>query len=63
VKYGIGDDANLGVRFVIAALAIAGIVAAVTISNKRSVADAVQGAVAPAGTAAPTTTGTSTRVH
>jgi K(+)-stimulated pyrophosphate-energized sodium pump len=63
VKYGIGDDASLGVRFVIAALAIAGIVTAVTISNKRSVADAVQGAVSPTGTPAPTTTGTSTRVH
>jgi K(+)-stimulated pyrophosphate-energized sodium pump len=63
VKYGIGDDANLGIRFVIAALAIAGIVTAVTISNKRSVADAVQGAVSPTGTPAPTTTGTSTRVH
>jgi K(+)-stimulated pyrophosphate-energized sodium pump len=65
VKYGIGEDENLFVRFVVAALAIAGIVAAVTISNKRSVADAVQGAVAPVGpaTAAPTTTGTSTRVH
>ncbi len=42
VQYGIGDDANLGVRFVIAALAIAGIVAAVTVSNKRSVAGAVE---------------------
>ncbi|MCW2606137.1 MAG: V-type H(+)-translocating pyrophosphatase, partial [Frankiales bacterium] len=47
VQYGIGDDANKGVRFVIAALAIAGIVVAVTISNRRSVADAVQGAAAP----------------
>ncbi len=42
VQYGIGEDANLGVRFVIAALAIAGIVTAVTISNKRSVAGAVE---------------------
>jgi K(+)-stimulated pyrophosphate-energized sodium pump len=42
VQYGIGDDANLGVRFVIAALAVAGIVAAVTISNKRSVSGAVE---------------------
>ncbi|MFN2524495.1 MAG: sodium-translocating pyrophosphatase [Mycobacteriales bacterium] len=40
VKYAIGDDANLGVRFVVAALAIAGIVAAVTVSNKRGVAGA-----------------------
>jgi K(+)-stimulated pyrophosphate-energized sodium pump len=42
VQYGVGDDANLGVRFVIAALAIAGIVVAVTISNKRSVTGAVE---------------------
>jgi hypothetical protein len=42
VQYGIGDDASLLVRFVIAALAIAGIVAAVTISNKRSVSGAVE---------------------
>ncbi|TAL22185.1 MAG: sodium-translocating pyrophosphatase [Frankiales bacterium] len=42
VQYGIGEDANLGVRFVIAALAIGGIVAAVTISNRRSVAGAVE---------------------
>ncbi len=47
VQYGIGTDANLGVRAVIAVLAVAGIVTAVTISNKRSVADAVQGAAAP----------------
>jgi K(+)-stimulated pyrophosphate-energized sodium pump len=47
VQYGIGEDANLGVRFVIAALAIAGIVAAVTVSNRRSVVgtvDIVEGA-------------------
>ena len=42
VQYGIGEDANLGVRFVIAALAITGIVVAVTISNKRSVSGAVE---------------------
>jgi K(+)-stimulated pyrophosphate-energized sodium pump len=42
VQYGVGEDANLGVRFVIAALAIGGIVAAVTVSNKRSVAGAVE---------------------
>ncbi|MCU1672536.1 MAG: K(+)-insensitive pyrophosphate-energized proton pump, partial [Frankiales bacterium] len=40
VKYAIGEDENLGVRFVVAALAIAGIVAAVTVSNKRGVAGA-----------------------
>jgi K(+)-stimulated pyrophosphate-energized sodium pump len=40
VKYGVGEDANLGVRFVVAALAIAGIVAAVTVSNRRGVAGA-----------------------
>ncbi len=42
VQYGIGEDANLGVRFLIAVLAIGGIVAAVTVSNKRSVAGAVE---------------------
>jgi K(+)-stimulated pyrophosphate-energized sodium pump len=42
VQYGVGEDANLGVRFFVAALAVAGIVAAVTISNKRSVAGAVE---------------------
>ncbi len=40
VKYGIGVDADLGIRAVIAGLAIAGIVAAVTVSNKRGVAGA-----------------------
>ncbi|MGI9157420.1 MAG: sodium/proton-translocating pyrophosphatase, partial [Marmoricola sp.] len=40
VKYGIGVDANKGVRFLVAAVAIAGIVAAVTVSNKRGVAGA-----------------------
>ncbi|MEX2289934.1 MAG: sodium-translocating pyrophosphatase [Mycobacteriales bacterium] len=42
VQYGIGTDANLGVRFLVAVLAIAGIVAAVTVSNRRSVAGAVE---------------------
>ena len=64
VKYGIGDDANLGVRFVIAALAIAGIVTAVTISNKRSVSGAVEIAEASSKTDADgTAVGSSTRVH
>jgi K(+)-stimulated pyrophosphate-energized sodium pump len=40
VKYSIGGDKNDGVRFTVAALAVAGIVAAVTISNRRSVAGA-----------------------
>jgi K(+)-stimulated pyrophosphate-energized sodium pump len=50
VQYGVGEDASLAVRFFIAAIAVAGIVAAVTISNKRSVAGAVgivEGAKAP----------------
>jgi K(+)-stimulated pyrophosphate-energized sodium pump len=38
VKYGIGVDANKGVRALVAVLAIAGIVTAVTISNRRGVA-------------------------
>src|SRR4051812_2631629 len=38
VKYGVGDDKNLGVRAVVAVLAIGVIVAAVTVSNRRSVA-------------------------
>jgi K(+)-stimulated pyrophosphate-energized sodium pump len=42
VQYGIGEDASLGVRFVVAGIAVAGIVAAVTVSNKRSVAGAVE---------------------
>jgi K(+)-stimulated pyrophosphate-energized sodium pump len=42
VQYGVGDDANLGIRFVVAALAVAGIVAAVTVSNRRSVTGAVE---------------------
>jgi K(+)-stimulated pyrophosphate-energized sodium pump len=42
VQYGIGEDESLLVRGIIAALAIAGIVAAVTISNKRSVSGAVE---------------------
>ena len=52
VQYGIGEDESLLVRFVVAALAIAGIVAAVTVSNKRSVSGAVEvaeGAKAPVG--------------
>jgi len=40
VKYGIGADSSLGVRFLVAALAVAGIVAAVTVSNRRGVAGA-----------------------
>jgi K(+)-stimulated pyrophosphate-energized sodium pump len=49
VKYGIGVDANKGVRGTIAVLAIAGIVAAVTVSNRRSVAgsaDVIEAAAA-----------------
>jgi K(+)-stimulated pyrophosphate-energized sodium pump len=42
VKYGVGADADLGVRFVIAAIAIGGIVVAVTVSNKRGVAGAAE---------------------
>jgi K(+)-stimulated pyrophosphate-energized sodium pump len=42
VKYGVGDDANLGVRAVIAVIAIAVIVAAVTVSNRRGVAGAAE---------------------
>jgi K(+)-stimulated pyrophosphate-energized sodium pump len=42
VKYGVGVDKNLGVRFVVAALAIGVIVAAVTISNRRGVAGAAE---------------------
>ncbi len=52
VQYGIGDDANLGVRAVVALLAIAGIVAAVTVSNKRSVSGAVEIADASSKSAA-----------
>ena len=40
VKYSLGADSNAGVRALIAGLAIAGIVAAVTISNRRGVAGA-----------------------
>ncbi|MCU1588273.1 MAG: sodium-translocating pyrophosphatase, partial [Frankiales bacterium] len=40
VKYSIGIDKNEGVRALVAALAIIGIVVAVTISNRRSVAGA-----------------------
>jgi K(+)-stimulated pyrophosphate-energized sodium pump len=42
VKYGVGVDKNLGVRFVVAALAIGVIVIAVTISNRRGVAGAAE---------------------
>ena len=42
VKYGIGVDANKGIRALVAAISIAGIVIAVTISNKRGVAGAVE---------------------
>ncbi|MDX6267130.1 MAG: K(+)-stimulated pyrophosphate-energized sodium pump, partial [Frankiales bacterium] len=38
VKYGIGVDANKGVRALVAVIAIAGIVAAVTVSNRRGIA-------------------------
>ena len=63
VQYGIGDDANLGVRAVIAVLAIAGIVAAVTVSNRRSVSGAVE--IAEASSKTPeraAAVGSSTRV-
>jgi len=36
VKYSVGIDANDGVRFVVAGIAVVGIVAAVTVSNRRS---------------------------
>jgi K(+)-stimulated pyrophosphate-energized sodium pump len=42
VKYGVGIDSNLGVRAVVAGVAILGIVIAVTISNRRGVAGAVE---------------------
>ena len=42
VKYGVGDDSSLAVRFVIATIAIFGIVAAVTVSNRRGVAGAAE---------------------
>jgi K(+)-stimulated pyrophosphate-energized sodium pump len=42
VTLAIGADANNGLRALIAVVAIAGIVAAVTISNRRSVAGAVE---------------------
>jgi len=38
VKYGIGVDANKGIRALVAVIAVAGIVVAVTISNRRTVA-------------------------
>jgi len=40
VKYSVGDEASDGIRFGVAGIAIAGIVIAVTISNRRSVAGA-----------------------
>ena len=52
VQYGIGEDESLLVRFIVAAIAITGIVAAVTISNRRSVTgtvDIVAGAKDPVG--------------
>ena len=42
VTYGTGDDASMGVRFVVALIAVVGIVVAVTISNRRSVSGAVE---------------------
>ncbi len=42
VKYSVGTDKNDAVRFLIAAVAVAGIVIAVTISNKRTVAGAAE---------------------
>jgi K(+)-stimulated pyrophosphate-energized sodium pump len=42
VKYGVGVDKNLGVRAVIAVIAIGVIVAAVTVSNRRGVAGAAE---------------------
>jgi K(+)-stimulated pyrophosphate-energized sodium pump len=42
VKYSTGADKNDAVRFVVAALAVIGIVAAVTVSNRRTVAGAAE---------------------
>jgi K(+)-stimulated pyrophosphate-energized sodium pump len=42
VKYSTGDDKNDAVRFVVAAIAVIGIVTAVTISNRRTVAGAAE---------------------
>ena len=42
VKYSIGDDSNDGVRLLVAGLAIIGILIAVTVSNRRSVAGATE---------------------
>ncbi|HWH29214.1 MAG TPA: sodium-translocating pyrophosphatase [Mycobacteriales bacterium] len=50
VQYGIGEDKSNAVRAVITVLAVAGIVAAVWVSNRRSVAgavDIVEGATEP----------------
>ncbi len=43
VQYGIGDDANLGMRMLIAAIAVIGIVVAVTISNRRGISGPMGG--------------------
>jgi K(+)-stimulated pyrophosphate-energized sodium pump len=37
VKYSIGSDSNDGVRYTVAVIAIVGIIAAVTVSNRRTV--------------------------
>src|SRR3954467_4675704 len=42
VKYGVGADKNLGVRALVAVIAIGVIVAAVTVSNRRGVAGAAE---------------------
>jgi K(+)-stimulated pyrophosphate-energized sodium pump len=42
VKYGVGDHKNLGVRAVVAVIAIGIIVAAVTVSNRRGVAGSAE---------------------
>ena len=76
VKYGLGADENKGVRALIAILAIAGIVAAVVVSNRRGISGGMGADEAPpveappadrsgasAGSNAPTgASGTSTRV-
>ncbi|HUR12943.1 MAG TPA: sodium-translocating pyrophosphatase [Mycobacteriales bacterium] len=47
VKYSTGADKNDAVRFLIAALAVIGIVAAVTVSNRRTVAGAAEASGVP----------------
>jgi K(+)-stimulated pyrophosphate-energized sodium pump len=42
VKYSTGDDKNDAVRFIVAAIAVIGIVTAVTVSNRRTVAGAAE---------------------